>query len=101
MKNFDIYLEVFNKLNNLYFSDKQKYDNFGILLGQMSPDTFENSYSADPAWFSSFSKNLDSLNIDIPTVKDGLDVMFNMILEYNHPPYNISSVIEDYKKLYN
>ena len=101
MKNFKIYLEVFNKLNDLYFSNKQKYNNFGILLGQMSPNTFKDSYSADAAWFLSFSKKLSSLNKKMPTVNDGLDVMYSMIQEYNHPPYNISSIIEDYKKLYN
>lgn len=100
MNNFEIYLEVFNKMNELYFSNRQKYDNFGILLGQMSPNIFKDSYSADPSWFSLFSQNLTLLNENMPTVKDGLNVMYNMILEYDHPPYNISSFIEDYQKLY-
>lgn len=33
MNNFRIYLEVFDRLNELYFSNKEKYDDFGILLG--------------------------------------------------------------------
>lgn len=100
MKIFEIYLEVFNKLNELYFSNRKKYDSFGILLGQMSPDIFSNSYSADSAWFSEFSKGINALNKKNPTIKEGLDVMFDMIQEYNHAPYNIEAFLDDYQELY-
>lgn len=100
MNTTKIYLESFNKLNELYFSNKEKYDGFGILLGQMSPDIFFDSCSADSAWFIDFSKKLESKNKNNPTVRDGLDVIYEMILEYNNESYNIKNFIDDYKKLY-
>ena len=100
MNAFEIYKNVFEKLDGLYFSDREKYDNFWILLGQMSPDIFSDSCSADPAWFIDFSKKLESKNKNNPTVQDGLDVIYEMILEYNNESYNIKNFVEDYKKLY-
>ena len=76
MTTFELYLEAFKKLEKLFFSDREKYDNFGILLGQMSPYIFSNTYSADPAWFIDFSKKLKSRNKTNPTVQDGLDVIY-------------------------
>lgn len=100
MNTFEIYLKVFDKMNELYFSNREKYDNFGILLGQMSPYIFSNSYSADSAWFVDFSKNLESKNKKNPTVRDGLDVIHEMILDYNNESYNIKNFVNDYYKLY-
>lgn len=100
MNTFEIYEKVFDKMNELYFSNRQKYDNFGILLGQMSPHTFSNTYSADPAWFIDFSKKLQSKNKTNPIVQDGLDVIYEMVLDYNNEAYNIKDFIDDYYKLY-
>ena len=100
MNAFEIYEKVFEKMNGLYFSDREKYDNFGILLGQMSPYIFSNTYSADPAWFIDFSKKLQSKNKTNPTIQDGLDVIYEMILDYNNESYNIKDFVNDYYKLY-
>ena len=100
MSDFEIYSEVFCRLNDLYFSDREKYDGFGILLGQMSPNIFAKSYSVDPAWFSEFSKKLNMLNKINLTVNDGLDIMYNMLSEYNHPPYEVKVVLENFGSLY-
>lgn len=31
---FGIYKEIFKKMEELYFSDKEKYNSFGIILGK-------------------------------------------------------------------
>ncbi|MBQ3799128.1 MAG: hypothetical protein II837_02420 [Treponema sp.] len=93
-------MEVFKKMDKLYFSNRKKYDSFGILLGQMSPEIFSNSYSADSSWFFQFSQNMNAKNKKTTTIKDGLDVMYNMLQAYNHSPYNIKSFLDDYKSLY-
>lgn len=100
MTTFELYLEAFKKLEKLFFSDREKYDNFGILLGQMSPYIFSNTYSADPAWLIDFSRKLQSKNKAKPTVQDALDVIYELILDYNDETYNIKNFVDDYKKLY-
>jgi len=79
---FGIYKEIFRRMEELYFSDKEKYDSFGIILGQMSPDTFLYSKSADSAWFSEFNEEMQK--IENPTLHDGYRVLKKMIGEYNH-----------------
>ena len=66
----------------------------------MGPYIFSNTYSADPAWLIDFSRKLQSKNKAKPTVQDALDVIYELILDYNDETYNIKNFVDDYKKLY-
>lgn len=94
---FEIYKEIFRRMEELYFSDREKYDSFGIILGQMSPDTFSDSYSADPAWFSEFRGKMQE--IENPNLQDGYYVIREMLGKYNHEPYNMN-FIKAYNKIW-
>lgn len=91
---FGIYKEIFKKMEKLYFSDKEKYNSFGIILGQMSPDIFSDSKSADSAWFSEFNALMQK--IENQTLQDGYRVLKKMIGEYDHAPYDIDSFVRDF-----
>lgn len=91
---FVIYKEIFKKMEELYFSDKEKYNSFGIILGQMSPDIFSDSKSADSAWFSEFDALMQEF--ENPTLHDGYRVLEKMVGEYNHASYDIGSFMRDF-----
>ena len=95
---FEIYKELFRRMNELYFSDKEKYDSFGIILGQISPNTFADSCSADPAWFSEFKAKMQK--VENPILQDGYYILKGMIEKYNHEPYNIKAFVRDYSKIW-
>lgn len=97
MTNNELYLFIFEKLDNMYFSNESKYDKLGIILGQMSPDTFVDCESADPAVKEEFNNLLKKkFDGNEYSEDDGKEIakifLGNYLTKYG---YEIDNVLKD------
>ena len=94
----DIYVYCFRNLERMYFKDTEKYDNLGIILGQMSPELFKNSKSADPAFYGDFKNEIKGIagGKENYSFLDGLSTMKVILQQYNNKyGYELSNVLND------
>jgi len=101
MSIFDIYKQLFKILEKMYFKDTNRYDMLGIILGEMSPELFTNSYSADTAFFEDFEKRMINIFGNLSgtgyKLSEGIQVLKSILQDYNEKyGYNLINVMADF-----
>jgi hypothetical protein len=98
----ELYNFVFHFFETIYFLNESRYDKLGIILGQMSTETFGGGDSADPAMKDEFSQSVDlytkSKGITDLTysIRNALEISKYFLIRFNNEwGYELSFLLED------
>lgn len=104
MTKYEVLLCIYYYLDNQYFADKNKSEEYIYYLGNINPDIWLDEGTADLAYYSTYLEICNSFFMEEEcSIQDGLNYAkkyleeYN-VLEHNRFSYNIDEVVDVFNK---